>query len=86
MIDSLQSPELRALHEKLEQRKELIESKKIEAADVAAKAGFCTPDKTAVPVVTPSRTSTITMKLPTLEGKMISWTNFLSLSSRKLDH
>ena len=62
MIDFLQSPELRALHEELEQRTELIESKKIEAADVAAKAGFSTPDKTAVPVVTPSRTSTLHLK------------------------
>ena len=67
VIDSLQSPELRVLHEELEQRTELIESKKIEAADVAAKAGSSTPDRTAVPVVPPSRTSTITMKLPTFD-------------------
>ena len=59
MIDFLQSPKLRA---QLEQRTELMESKKIEAADVAAKAGFSTPDKTAVPVVTPSRTSTLHLK------------------------
>ena len=71
VIDSLQSPEIRALHEELEQRTELIESKKIEAADEAAKAGFSTPDKTAVPVVPPSKTSPITMKLPTFDGKMI---------------
>ena len=52
LIDSLQSPELRALNEELEQRTELIESKKIEASDLPAKAGFSTPDNTAVSVVT----------------------------------
>ena len=86
VIDSLQSPEIRALHEELEQRTEFIESKKIEAADVAAKAGFSTPDKTAVPVVPPSRTSTITMKLPTFDGKIINWRNVWSLFSSKLNH
>ena len=86
VIDSLQSSELRALHEELEERTELIESKKIEASDVAAKAAFSNPDKTIVPVVPPSRTSTITMKLPTFDGKMINWRNFWSLFSSKLEH
>ena len=86
VIDSLQSPELRALHEELEERTELIESKKIEASDVAEKAAFSSPDKTAVPVVPPSRTSIITLKLPIFDGKMINWRNFWSLFSSQLEH
>ena len=82
MIDSLQSPELRAIREELEQRTQLTESQKIEASDVAAKAGTSTPDKTTVPVVPPTRTSTITMKLPTFDGKMINWRHFWSLFSQ----
>ena len=78
-------PDLTTLIKEARDLERKISTKVSEISEAPAKAAPPTSTKPAGPTV-PYRASTITMTLPTFDGKIANWRNFWGLFSNRLDH
>ena len=82
VVEPLHCTELQELYKELHEREKLVTKRIRDASKAASEATSLT--STVVSPVT--RTSTITMKLPSFDGDMVNWRKFWGLFSSKLEH